>query len=81
MTSKENTNLKQFLKFGDIQKIVDISGVSYATVNLWLQDEDYRAEISEPHGTCITNAYAIVIEEKEIIRQKNLNKINSINHE
>lgn len=55
------TSLKEFLEHGDVKRIVDMSGVSRASVNRWLTDDVFRCSVSVKIDSAITKAYAKVI--------------------
>ena len=74
-------DLTNNIKRGDAIKIAEIANVSEPTAWKWLRDETYREEIGIVMSTNLTNAYAQIIKKNNEQRQKNLNKLNSINHE
>lgn len=74
-------DLTDNIKRGDAVKIAEIAGVSEPTVWKWLRDEDYREEIGIVMSTNLTNAYAQIIKKNNEARQKNLNRLNSLNNE
>jgi len=81
MTNKNNDNLSLYLQRGDVVLIADIAEVSETTAWKWLKDPGYRDNIGLVKSTNLTNAYAQIIKKNNETRQKNLNRLNSLNHE
>ena len=75
------TSLKEFLEHGDIQKIVNMSGASKATVNRWLTDDPFRGAVSVKINAAITKAYAKIIISNQKARAQSYKILRSLRDE